>query len=128
MPRTRATAASAQEGEDEFSAQTAPPDPAHGTRRRGRPRAAAQPDQGEAQEVHGAGEIPVEAFVSSMTGMQRALEQLLAFQQQQAAQGAGSRASGSGIRNPDDVPMSEYTKLRPVEFDGTNLETLRTFG
>ncbi|XP_048228233.1 uncharacterized protein LOC125369509 [Ricinus communis] len=54
-----------------------------------------------------------------MTGMQRALEQLLVFQQQQAAQGAGSRASGSGIKNPDDVPMSEYTKLRPVEFDGT---------
>ncbi|XP_048234283.1 uncharacterized protein LOC125370895 isoform X2 [Ricinus communis] len=127
MLRTRATsaAASAQEGQDEFSAQMAPPAPARGTRRRGRPRAVAQPDQSETQEVRGAGGILMEAFVFGMTGMQRALEQLLAFQQQQAVQGSGSRVSGSGIRNPDNAPMSEYTKLRHVEFDG-QLGTLWT--
>eukprot|EP00257_Ricinus_communis_P018990 XP_015577840.1 uncharacterized protein LOC107261645 [Ricinus communis] len=46
IPRTRATAAAAlaQKGQDEFFAQTAPLAPAHGTRMRGRPQVAAQPD------------------------------------------------------------------------------------
>eukprot|EP00257_Ricinus_communis_P016997 XP_015575326.1 uncharacterized protein LOC107261325 [Ricinus communis] len=43
---------------------------------------------------------------------------------QQPAEGSGNRGSVSGISNADEVPMSKYTKLRPIEFDGASEDPL----
>ncbi|XP_048235759.1 uncharacterized protein LOC107261044 isoform X1 [Ricinus communis] len=71
MPRTQAAAVAivVQKGQDGVSTQSTPPAPAGDTRRGGRPRAAAQPDQGEAQETQDTGRVPIEAFVAGIIGM-----------------------------------------------------------
>src|SRR5262249_50495451 len=49
--------------------------------------------------------------------IQRAIEQLLDFQRTMAQTSLG-RAGASRSGTGDDVPLSEYSQLRPVEFDG----------
>src|SRR5262249_21574167 len=122
MPRRRERAApSDQEPVDEASTHRAESAPVQGAwtwgRPRSRPRVIAQPIQEEAPEAQRAGAAPIDDQYVGMGGLQRAVEQMLDFQRTMA-QASFGRAGASGSGTGDDVPMSEYSRLRPTEYDG----------
>ena len=131
MPRTRATAArDSEEVPDEASMHRATSAPLQGSRRRGRARAPTSRDQGDAPGDPMSAPVTIQDYLTGMVSLQqglgsvqRVVEQLAAIQA--AATSSQGRSGGAGPSTGDDVPMAEYTRLRPMEFDGMSGDPLK---